>query len=267
MVSSRILVILWSVAAILVLTAACGREVSSRQDGVSSEDVAMAARLAAQAVNRDSGSSQQGILVTGTGTATAEPDLAIINLGVQVLSESVGAALEEANHSLEAMLAVLSRYEIEERDTQTRRFNISTQYDYRQDDGPVVIGYQVTNELGVKMRDLSNIGPLIEDVVTAGGNAVQVNGINFTIEDDAALRDEALMGAVESAMAQAERLAELSGVEVGKLVRVVEVGNAGPVASRAFEQAIAVSLPAAAAPVRSGSLDVTVNVQALFAIE
>ncbi len=266
MVSSRILVILWSVAAILVLTAACGREVSSRQDGVSSEDVAMAARLAAQAVNRDSGSSQQGILVTGTGTATAEPDLAIINLGVQVLSESAEGALKEANTSLAAMLAVFTEYGIEDKDTQTRYFNISTQYNYKDDGERVIIGYQVSNELNAKVRNLDNIGDLITALVAAGGNPVQINGINFAIENSDALQKEALAAAVEAAKAQAEQMAELSGVSVGKLMQISQTRSAVPVARANFAPAMAFD-QAGSTPVQSGSLDVTVNIQALFAIE
>ena len=265
MVSPRILVILWSAAAILLLTAACGQDAPVRQNGVSSEDITTAARLAAQSVNRDSGSSQQGILVTGTGTATAEPDLAVINLGVQVLADSAGMALEGANTSLSSMLAVFATYGIEEGDTQTRFFNISTQYNYKEDGERVVAGYQVSNQLSAKVRNLDTIGDLITDIVEAGGNAVQVNGINFAIEDTSALQEEALMAAVEAAKAQAEKMAELSGVSVGKLMQISQTRSSTPVASADFAESMA--MPAAMArstPVQGGSLDVTVYVQALL---
>lgn len=266
MFSPRISVILWSAAAVLLLTAACGQDAPVRQNGVSSEQITTAARLAAQSVNRDSGTSQQGILVTGTGTATAEPDLAVINLGVQVLADSAGMALEEANTSLAAMLDVFAGYGIEEQDTQTRYFNISTQYNYTDDGERVIVGYQVSNELSAKVRNLDTIGDLITDIVEAGGNAVQVNGINFAIEDPSALQEEALTAAVEAAKAQAEKMAELSGVSVGKLMQISQTRSGAPTARVEFAEAMPAAL-ARSTPVQGGSLDVTVYVQALFAIE
>ena len=95
--------------AVLVLFAvACNGDSPAPYTGsASAGDVAAAARMAAEAVNQESGVPGQGIIVSGSGTASAEPDLALINLGVQVLSPSVGEALNTANSSLESILQVL----------------------------------------------------------------------------------------------------------------------------------------------------------------
>lgn len=235
-------------------------------DNTSADDVAAAARMAAQAVNRDATNPGQGIVVSGTGTASAEPDIALINLGVQVLSPSVGEALNTANTSLENILEVFSDHEVDESDTQTRYFNINTQYDYSSGDAPTVTGYQVTNELSVKVRDIESLGELITDVVEAGGNPVRVNGINFAIEDTAALEDDALAKAVEDAKARAERMAELSGVELGDLVSVSQGGGgAFPAQPAAF--AMESMARAAPVPIRTGDLEITVNITALYTIK
>ena len=265
------IILLFALAAIVVLVVfvvACNEDTPSvpYAENASTEDIASAARMAAEAVNRDSPIPGQGIVVSGTGVASAEPDLALINLGVQVLSPSVGEALNAANTSLENILTVLADHDVAESDTQTRYFNINTQYDYSSDDAPTVTGYQVTNELSVKVRNIESLGDLITDVVESGGNPVRVNGINFAIEDTAALEDEALALAVEDAKARAGRMAELSGVELGDLVSVSQAGGAFPVAQPASfaMESMARSAPT---PIRTGDLEITVQIQALYTIK
>ena len=218
--------ILPALAVLMLFAVACNGDSPAPYTGsASAGDVAAAARMAAEAVNEESGVPGQGIIVSGSGTASAEPDLALINLGVQVLSPSVGEALNTANTSLESILQVLANYNVDENDTQTRYFNINTQYDYSNDGAPEVSGYQVTNELSVKVRNLDSLGEMITDVVEAGGDPVRVNGINFAIEDTTTLEDEALAQAVADAKARAERMAELSGVTLGDLVSVSQGGG------------------------------------------
>ena len=259
--------ILSALAALVLFAVACDSDAPVPSTGdVSASDVAAAARMAAEAVNRDAGGSGQGILVSGSGVASAEPDLALINLGVQVLSPSVGEALNTANSSLESILQVLANYDVDENDTQTRYFNINTQYDYSNDGAPEVTGYQVTNELSVRVRNLDTLGELITDVVEAGGNPVRVNGISFAIEDTSALEDEALAQAIADAKARAERMAELSGVTLGNLVSVSQAGGG---ASPALPAAFAAESMARSAPtaIRTGDLEITINIQALYTIK
>ena len=254
-----------ALAFVMLFAVACGDSSSAPNvSGASAGDVAAAARMAAEAVNRDSAGGVQGILVTGSGSASAEPDLAMINIGVEVLAPSVGAALTTANSSLERILASLADHNVAEEDTQTRYFNINTQYDYRGEGAPVVIGYEVTNELSVKLRNLDSLGQMISDVVDAGGDPVRVNGINFAIEDTAALEDAALAMAMENAKAQAERMAELSDVELGDLVSVSLSGGSFPAPLTRIAAESALSAPT---PIRSGDLEITVTVQALYAIK
>ena len=261
----RVAVIVSLVAGMLFVVA-CGDDSPPPYAGAASAgDVAAAARMAAEAVNRDSAGVGQGIVVSGTGVASGEPDLALINLGVQVLSPSVGEALDTANGSLESILGVLADHNVDEKDTQTRYFNINTQYDYSSDGAPTVTGYQVTNELSVKVRNLDSLGELITDVVETGGDPVRVNGTNFAIEDTAALEDEALALAVEDAKARAERMAELSGVELGDLVAVSQGGSGALDFPAAFAEASMAR--SVATPIRTGDLEVTVSIQAVFGIK
>ncbi len=284
MTRTKVLIILSAAMAILLLTVACSRGTTGNGDEIATADGAGTSgllgsqpsnnsialsdleRLGVSLVPSGQGNSQQGIFVTGTGTVTADPDLAILNLGVQVTADTVREALERANVSLNAMLGVLDGHGIEEKDTQTRFFNIFPQYDFRPDRERVLIGYQVTNQLSVKIRHLDNIGPIIDDVVEVGGNPVQINGITFTIEDTSELSVQAREAAVKAAMAQAEQFARLTGVVLGKLVQISQVGGAVPMIRAEGAQA-SLDLAIAPTPVRTGELDVSVTVQAIFAIQ
>ena len=116
------------------------------------------------------------------------------------------------------------------------------------------------------MRNLGSLGEIITNVVEAGGDPVRVNGINFAIEDTTTLEDEALAQAVADAKARAERMAELSGVTLGNLVSVSQAGGASPASPMAFavEAQFARSAPT---PIRTGDLEITINIQALYTIK
>ena len=137
-----------------------------------------------------SGTSQAGIWVSGQGTITLEPDLAVLNVGVESMKATVAQARDEAATAMDAILRALSARGIEGTDVQTRFFNISPRYEWREvvDEGfrtnkQVLVGYQVNNSASVKIRDLEAVGEIVDEVVTAGGDVLRINGISFTVED------------------------------------------------------------------------------------
>ena len=220
-------------------------------------------------------SGQAGIWVSGQGKITLEPDLAVLNLGVEANAETVAAAREQAATAMDAIVASLTANGVETRDIQTRFFNISPQYEFTQvteggirTNKQVLVGYRVSNSAAVKIRDLSAVGTIIDDVAGAGGDATRINGISFTVEDTSPLMTQLREDAVGDALAKAAQFARLTGVSLGNLVFISETGGARPQA-RGFEEFAAVSL-AAAAPdtsISGGELQISLTVQAVFAIQ
>ena len=131
----------------------------------------------------------------------------------------------------------------------------------------ILIGYQVTNTLTVKVRDLDSVGEIIDGVTESAGNLTRIDGISFAIEDSKELQDEARVEAIEDLQDKARQVAALAGVELGRLVFISESGGAAPVPSARFESDFAF---AAAAPpptsIQGGQLDVVVSVQGVFEI-
>ena len=253
-----------------------------------------------------------GIWVSGIGEATAKPDLAILNLGVEALADTVSESRSQAAEAMAATIAVLQREGVALEDIQTRSFNISPRYTRHevtrcpskaqdtstssqgvtseetraagisQPEGfvlqsvspkqecytefeQVLLGFQVTNQLTVKVRDLENVGAVIDRTSDAGGNLTRFQNVRFTIEDSKVLEDQARESAVKDMMAKAEQVASVAGVELGMLVYVTETGRPAPVSfdtSRVM-MAMAESAPT---PILSGEMKVSVTVQGTFQI-
>ncbi len=92
----------------------------------------------------------------------------------------------------------------------------------------ILIGYQVTNTLTVKVRDLDDMGGIIDGVTEAAGDLIRINRVNFTIEDTKPLQTQAREEAIADLLAKANAMARLAGVELGKLVFLTETGGGVP---------------------------------------
>ncbi len=220
-----------------------------------------------------------GISVTGRGKATGKPDLATLNLGVESFASTVAAARSEAADAMERVVQVLQANGILDPDIQTRNFNIHPRYTSREvtrcvDEGgcfqereQVIIGYQVTNQVTVKVRDLDSLGNVIDQVTEAGGNLIRFQGVQFTIEDAKALEKEARAAAAADLVAKADQIADLTGVSRGLPVFVSEVSGSVPQPLAFADRAMMGAEAAAVTPIMTGELDVVVTLQAVFAIQ
>jgi len=131
----------------------------------------------------------------------------------------------------------------------------------------VLIGYQVTNTLTVKVRDLDNMGGIIDGVTDAAGDLTRINRVSFTIEDTKPLQNEAREEAIADLLTKANAMANLAGVELGKLVFLTESGGGVPQSFARLEAAPAFGFAAAqSTSILAGELDVNVSVQGVFDI-
>ncbi len=237
------------------------------------QQTAPAAEPRTTQVTQQVSGQQTGIWVSGVGRLSVEPDLVDFRVGVDVLGETVAEANGAASEAMAAIVAVLEQNGIEDKDIQTSRFNIRPEYDYRETtvDGvrtssQVLTGYNVRNTVTVKVRDLEGLPELVDAVVTAGGDSIRVDSVEFTVEDPDARLGELRELAVADAAAKAAHMAELAGVTLGELTYLSEGG--APSVPSPFAQPAAFAMEARAAPSFSaGELELSLAVQASFAIE
>ncbi|MHB1318666.1 MAG: SIMPL domain-containing protein, partial [Anaerolineae bacterium] len=204
------------------------------------------------------------ITVVGEGTVSAEPDQAVAMIGVEVVGDSVQEATGESADVMEALLTAFKAEGVAAADIRTSGYSVWTDYGSRSDmaGGDAEPIYRVNNIVSVTVRDLDNLGAILDAAIENGANSIQ--GINFTIEDKADLAAEARAEAAVDAKAKAEELAKLMGLKVGAVVSVSEVvGMAGYPVLR--EAAIGMGGGGGAGPISVGSLDYSSQLQVVYA--
>lgn len=213
-----------------------------------------------------------GIWVSGTGEVTLTPDIASLEVGVETQEVSVSQAMDRASEAMDRIMAALEENDVAEKDIRTRRFRIRqrTQWDdVRQQE--VIIGYQVTNEVIAKIRDIDKVGDIIDAVVAAGGDYTRIDDLNFYVDDPTPYYEEAREKAMADAEAKAKHLADLSNVKLGKVTYVSE-GVTSPIVSEMVIEMPPMPAPAPAPaitvpPISAGETEIQLTVQVAYSIE
>ncbi len=185
------------------------------------------------------------ISVTGTGTVSVVPDMATLNLGVTTMGDTAGAAMTANNEALTAVIGRLIAAKVADRDMQTSNLSLSPNWVAKADgSGQEVKGYVASNQLTVRIRDLSSVGAVLDAAVQDGANTL--NGLVFGLTDDHAQQDGARKAAVANAMARAKVIAEAAGAKLGPIASITEGAGYQPPMPMASFKADAASVPVAA---------------------
>ena len=184
--------------------------------------------LAAPALAQDPGPPTLG--VTGLGEVSVAPDMATLRIGVETRADSAAAAVEANNEAAQAIIATVKENGVAAEDIQTANFSVSPVYDetsFQRPQGPRIIGYQATNQVVTRVRDIDRLPELLDATVGSGAN--RIDGLEFGLADDTATSDEARRLAVEDARRKAQVYAEAAGgVELGE-IRSISEGGGGPI--------------------------------------
>lgn len=170
----------------------------------------------------------QGTLlsVSATGEASRTPDIATLSTGVVTQAADANAAMRDNANQMDKVMAALRAAGIAERDVQTSGINLNPQYKYADNMPPAIVGYQASNTVNVKVRDLSRLGKVLDALVAQGAN--QINGPSFGLDNPDAAFEEARLAAVKKAQAQAQTYARALGLQVRRIVSISEGGASLP---------------------------------------
>jgi uncharacterized protein YggE len=205
------------------------------------------------------------IAVTGSGSAFLDPDLALVTIGVQTEAEEAAEAVADNNAQSQELIDALRDFGIAANDIQTTNFSIFPQQQIDpQGRTTGEIQYVVNNSVQVTVRDLDQVGDLLDAAVQAGANSIY--GIQYDVED----KTEALAGARQEAVANArelaEELAQAAGVSVGE-VQSISIGGAGYPTPMPLFRGGDMAQAEAAVPVNPGQMHLTVDVTVVYTIE
>jgi uncharacterized protein YggE len=180
---------------------------------------------------------------------------------VQTRDRSAAAALDANTTRATALLDVLRAAGVAAEDLQTSRLTVHPTYDGT---GSRITGYEVSNTVTARLRDIAAAGGVLDRAGDAAGDAIRVQQVGFSIDDDSPVRAAARTDAVRRAVTQAAQVAEAAGVTLGPIRSITEqpAERPGPYPQAADMRAEA----AAAVPIEAGSQEVAVVVEVVHEI-
>jgi uncharacterized protein YggE len=203
--------------------------------------------------------SLRTLAVSGSGRVTAPPDMARIEAGVTTQAASAADAMAANGAAMQRVLTAFEAQGIPERDVQTRRLQLFPVYSKRTaGEAPRVTGYRASNQVEVRVRNLEQVGAVLDGVSKAGAN--EIGNLRFEVADPAPLLDRARAAAVADAGRKAQLLAREAGVALGPVRELREAGVHTPPPvpmGRMAQEAVAV-------PVATGELEFRASVEIVY---
>ena len=203
--------------------------------------------------------------LSASGEAHAAPDMASINVGVEVVAPTAAEALRQNAQQMTATVAALKASGVVARDIQTSGLNLNAQYVFHDGKPRELTGYQASNTVTITVRNLAQLGADVDAVVAAGAN--QINGVSFGLSDSKAAEVEARRAAVKALQEKAALYAEAAGYRVARLVSLSDGERGEPVRPRMVMATTMRKGAAAPTPTEAGELDVTASVSAVFELK
>lgn len=211
-------------------------------------------------------SAQNTIVVSGEGKVEAKPDISKLSMTLRETGKTAKEAQDKIATKWQAVKGDLAKY-VDEKDIKTNTYSSYPKYYYPANSKPVLEGYEVTQNIDLKIRKVDDAGNVADAIAKAGIN--EVNGPSFSIDDESVLKDEARQKAIADAKSKAEKLANQLGVDLVRIVSFNESGDNNPVfygrGEMMMSKAAVASAPMPEMPV--GSNEVYSNVTITFEIK
>lgn len=163
--------------------------------------------------------------VSAQAEASRVPDVATISAGVVTQATDGNAAMRQNAEQMAKVVDAIKAAGIADKDVQTSGISLNPQYKYAENQAPKITGYQASNNVNVKVRDIAKLGKVLDALAAVGAN--QINGPSFEIDQPEPVRDEARLAALKKAQARAETYAKALGLRVRRIVSINEGGSGG----------------------------------------
>jgi len=210
-------------------------------------------------------SKEHTVNIQAEGRVVIRPDVVKTTMGMISTADTVEEAQKDNTETMNKLIESLKGLGIEEKDLQTDNYNIYPQYDYTDNGGRVLSGYNVSQNVTIKIRDLSKTNDVIALAGEVGANSV--SGLNFSIDDPRVYKEEARKLAIEEIIKKAKELSRLLGVRFVSVVSYNEYSNDFGGTSPMFEaKAMGIGGSFISPDIESGSEEVQVSVDIVFEI-
>jgi uncharacterized protein len=160
------------------------------------------------------------VTVVGSGKVEGTPDTVTVDAAIEAIAPDATSALGQSNERMSAVLDGVKSQGIDAKDISTTGVSLQPQYG----DNSVITAYRASNSIAVKVRKFDVASAVITAIQTAGGNTTRINSVKLSIEDDSQLVKDARARAFNDAKDRAQQYAELSGLDLGKVISITEAG-------------------------------------------
>lgn len=198
------------------------------------------------------------------GESRVTPDIAVVSAGVVTQSADASTAMRENAARMSRVFAALKQAGIAEKDIQTTSVNLSPQYRYNNNEAPVITGYQASNTVSVRFRDIGKSGQVLDVLVKQGAN--QINGPSLEVESPEAAQDKARLQAIKTLQTRAAMYAKATGMQVKRIVSISEAVEYSPGPIPMVRMAMAAPT-AEKTDIAAGEQSIGVNVSIVFELQ
>lgn len=171
------------------------------------------------------GSAPRQVTVVGHGKVDGTPDTLTVSAAITFTAPDVTSAMNQTNQRQQAVIDALVNAGVDSKDISTSNVSLQSQYS---SDGNTVTGYQSTNGINVKIRDIGSASRVLALIVSTGGDATRINSVDFSITDDSKLVKDAREHAFNDARDRAQQFADLSGLKLGDVLSISEAPGTTP---------------------------------------
>ena len=215
--------------------------------------------------------NQDRFSVTGSGTVYAKADIANLEIGFKTgVKKTAAEATSESTAKMNGIIEAVKALGVEEKDIKTSGYSLNPVYNWTEARGQELTGYEVSQNVTLKIRDLGKIGDIIAKTTEKGAN--QIGNISFTIDDEYELKNQARELAIEKAKEKAMMIAEQSGMKLGEVKSVYE--SSAPIISPIAYTNAKMELAAGAADqrlsapaIQSGQNEIEVEVTLVYEVK
>lgn len=226
--------------------------------------------ISIQDTGTNTNSTKNSISVSGEGEVSATPDIVNINAGISELGKTTKIAQESVNQKLNTILSILKEKNIPQKNIQTSNLTINPEYEWKEKDGRQLVGQKVRQTLSIKIanidKDLEKAGEIIDALGEING--LELNSVNFDIEDKKELFTQAREKAFEKAKQKAVEYAQFGNVTLGNPISISDatIQYNPPIYSNVARMSLTAD-GGGSSSLPSGELDVTATVNVIFEIK
>lgn len=208
---------------------------------------------------------ERTISLDAQGKVTVRPDIAETSLGMMAEAATVAEAQQKNTEVMNKLIEKLKTLGIDSKDIQTANYNVYPQYNYTENEGQVLKGYQVSQSVNVKIRDLKKANQVLSLAGEVGANSV--GGLNFTVDDRDIYKAQAREIAIKKVQEKAANLSSTLGVKIKGIVTFSEYESTPGDYPMYKTNMMETGAGAPSPTVEPGTTDVVLTVNIVYSIE